>query len=346
MERYQEASGMEHVGVQRRARSPDADVPLPVEGDPIMFHPLFTETVMLRTPSIDEVFLVVKRAVLLRETGCVFQGESGIGKSFAVDMVQAMLLRQYPRLCVFTHDAHNHEIPSIRAFFKHFLKSVGQKKEQKGETYDLRTRLVNILVDQARISGTNLIVLFIDEANAMLLSDFLFLKDVFNDLVREGVQMVTILMGQSPELLHVIDMLRTEGRNDLVGRFAMRVHAIRGYNSLSDFQAILGGIDRCQYPIGSEISWTAFFVPIAWRQGFRLEQEAQRCLAAMRAACKDASKLAEFPARQVFLAVRSFLVALSGIDGAAMKVPEQAWSDAVRYALIQDAVARMKASSK
>lgn len=241
----------------------------------IMLHPLFTHSVLIQTPPIDEIFRVVKRVVLLRETGCVFTGESGTGKTDAIERVKALLHLQFPRICLFTHDAHNQQIPSIRAFFKHFLHSVGHI-EQKGETYDLRSRLVHILVDDARISGLNVIVMFIDEANAMLLTDFLFLKDVFNDLAREGVQLITILMGQSPDMQRVINDLQAKGRSDLVARFATRVHEMRGFNTIEDLQTILRNIDQREFPERSGIAWPAFFLSRAWGAGFRLENEAPR----------------------------------------------------------------------
>jgi nucleoside-triphosphatase THEP1 len=307
----------------------------------IMVHPLFEHSVLLPTPPIDDIYRIVKRVVLLREIGCVFTGDSGIGKTDAIERVKAMLQQQFPRLCMFTHDAHNQQISSIRAFFKHFLNTVGQK-EQKGETYDLRARLVRILVDDARVSGIKLVVIFIDEANAMNLTDFLFLKDVFNDLAREGVQLITILMGQSPDLQQVIDDLRVKGRNDLVGRFAMRVHQIRGFNSVADLQAILGSIDKRELPDRTGISWPAFFVPKAWCNGFRLENEAQRFHDAIALEVSGSiTGSVAFPARQTFFAIRSFLVDAAEFDHEAMQLPENAWRRAILEAKLQDAIIRM-----
>jgi hypothetical protein len=60
---------------------------------------------------------------------------------------------QMPGLCVVRHDAQNAQVPSIRVFFKHFLNSV-KHTELRGETYDLRLRLVNWLVDEGPSSGS------------------------------------------------------------------------------------------------------------------------------------------------------------------------------------------------
>lgn len=299
----------------------------------VMDHPLFEHSVILGTPPIEDVFRVVKRVVLLRENGCVFTGESGIGKTDAIERVKAMLLKEFPRLCIFTHDAHNQQISSIRAFFKHFLNTVGQK-EQKGETYDLRTRLVRIFVDDARISGMKLVVIFIDEANAMHLNDFLFLKDVYNDLSKEGIQLLTVLMGQAPDMEKVIDDLRMEGRNDLVGRFAMRVHHMRGFSSVEDIQKIFRSMDQR--------NWIEFFLPMACKSGFRLENEAKNFFEAIALDVSgSASSQVTFPARQTFLAIRAFLLDAAAFDDKNIKLPANAWREAVAYAQLEDAIFRM-----
>jgi hypothetical protein len=330
------------------SRAPDTTTTASSEqqsmSDQVMHHPLFTGTVLIPTRPIDEIFLAAKRAILLRDTGLAFTGPSGIGKTNAINMIRAMLHAQFPRLCMFTHDAHNQQLPSIRAFFKHFLNTVGQS-EQRGETFDLRQRLVSILVDDARISGINLIVMFIDEANAMMTADFLFLKDVYNDLARAGVQLVTILMGQSPDLEHVINKLRLEGRNDLVGRFATRLLAIRGYNSVEDLQSIFRRIDESQYPGGSGISWSAFFFPRACRRGFALENEAGNFhQAIVSGAAGIPAADVNFPARQTFLAIRAFLLSACAYDSETLRLPDRGWSDAVAYAKIQDAILGMNGS--
>ncbi|MFC0348636.1 ATP-binding protein [Undibacterium danionis] len=309
------------------------DMPVKRLSQEVMEHPLFEHSVLLETPPIDDVFRVVKRVVLLRENGCVFTGESGIGKTDAIARVKAMLHKDFPRLCIFTHDAHNQQISSIRAFFKHFLNTVGQR-EQKGETYDLRSRLVRIIVDDARISGMKLVVIFIDEANAMHLNDFNFLKDVYNDLSKEGIQLLTVLMGQAPDMQQVIDDLRVKGRNDLVGRFAMRVHQMRGFSSVEDVQVIFRSIDRRNL--------VDFFLPKACKSGFRLENESQNFFDAIALAVTSSPDVAiTFPARQTFLAIRAFLLDAAEFDAEEIKLPKNVWHEAVAYSQLQDAIIRM-----
>lgn len=311
----------------------------------IMAHPLYNGEGKLPTLPIHEMFTAVRRAILLGETGYVFTGHSGIGKTCAINMVKAMLGSQFPRLCMFTHDAHNHQIPSIRAFFKHFLTTVGHK-ELRGETYDLRSRLVNILIDEARISGINRVVMFIDEASAMLKTDFLFLKDVHNDLARGNVQLITVLMGQSPDMEGVIAKLRRDDRSDLVNRFATRLIPVRCYNKLEDIKLILKGVDTSRFPGPAGPSWTAFFLPKACKAGFLLENEAEPFLQAIRDAGTGTSGAVMFPARQTFLAIRDFLLSAAAADSEQLPLPADRWARAVEYAKLEDAIHQMKSKTR
>jgi hypothetical protein len=261
-------------------------------------------------------------------------------------MVEAMLHKQMPRLPIFQHNAHNQQIPSIRAFFKHFLATVGHK-EKRGETYDLRERLVNCLIDDARISGMNMILMLIDEAHAMAIQDFNFLKDVYNDLGKENVQLITILMGQAPDLSKVITELKNSNRLDLVGRFAMSTLSFRAYNSIRDLTKILKGIDSAIFPDESGVSWTGFFFPEAYRRGFRLENEASRFMAAIAAvAPNETSGVFDFPARQAFLAIRTFVIDNAAFDDPNILLPDDAWKNAVNYAKLKDAMLLMNAQGQ
>jgi len=302
-----------------------------------MLHPLFARNVAIPTPPILDMYALIKRMIVLREPAVTFEGPSGAGKSYGTTVLEAMIKADFPRVCVVVHHAHNQQYASIRAFFKHFLSTVGHK-EQRGETFDLRERLVRILVDDARAAGMNLIVLMVDEANAMGMEDFLFLKDVSNDLSMEGVQLITFLLGQSPDLGMVLDNLALEGRLDLLARFGLRRIPIRQCSTAADLRQIFAAIDENEYPARTGITWTAFFVPEAFKAGFRLVQQAENCERALHQILNSPGvKQASFPTRQLFAAIRIFLLNLASTDCQDFTIAPDAWRDAIQEAMIKDA---------
>lgn len=306
-------------------------------------HPLITGSVLLPTAPIREVATMARKSCLLRESGLVFIGKSGVGKSCALEMIESTLREQFPRVAIYRHDTHNQSIPSIRAFFKHFLATVGHHNV-RGETFDLRAILVNSLIDSARLHGERMILLLVDEANAMDVTDFDFLKDVYNDLAQENVKLVTILIGQDPEFSQLVDKLIRMQRLDLIGRFAIRIVPFRAYRGSHDLEEIFEGIDNQIFPFGTGVTWTEFFFPLAYAAGFRLKNQVSSFLSSIETSKPAGLKLgSEIPARQMFSAVRSYLTDLVLFDEPGMIVPEGAWEAAIEYAALTKAMAYMSA---
>lgn len=179
----------------------------------------------------------------------------------------------------------------------------------------------------------------------MLLDDFLFLKDIYNDLDDEGIHLVTIMMGQDPEFSDVITMLREQGRSDLVSRFARRRQALRLLSRKEEIKSIFQQIDAAVWPPGSEQTWTQFFVPDAWAGGFRLENETDAFFEAVKACSENSSLSTGFPARQFFGVIRNYLTA-GQLSDAFGQAPQLAWEKAIEFALLTDAMDDAKIEAK
>jgi hypothetical protein len=332
-----DASGSNHVPIKAGSNAAATQVDIPRIRKTALNHPLLSGKVVLPTPPINELFMAIKRIVILREPGCCFTAKSGAGKSYALTMMESLLRKEFPEIAIFRHVILNQQVPSIRAFFKHFLKTV-HHDERRGETADLRERVVNRLIDEGRLSGFDLVVLLIDEAQEMALQDFKFLKDIGNELDKEGVQLVVIMMGEDPEFGDVIVKLRDQGRLDLVSRFTMRRRTFRGLSTLKDFQALLETIDKAVFPESGACAWPEFFIPKAWAAGLRLSNQAALLLDALITAAGANSTKEGFPARQLFLAIRSLLLDHSSLDSSSLSITSKAWAEAAQYALIEDAI--------
>lgn len=308
-------------------------------------HPAFSPQTVLLTEPIKAVYQLVRYVLLLRETGCCFTAPSGVGKTRALMMLEHVLRQHMPNLVVIRHTSWNHQVPSIRAFFKHFLTAVDHP-ELRGETFDLRRRLVLRLIDLARTHQSPFVVLLIDEAGALRLEDFLFFKDIYNDLDHEGIGLITIMIGQDPDFSDVIAHLRESGRTDLVSRFARRREALRSLSTVKDVAGIFRQYDTTIWPLGSEQTWTKFFLPEACACGFTLESQTPHFFEALRACVGQPLPRVGFPARQFFAAVRHFLTMQQHEDLPGRLPPPEAWHEALEFALLADAVNELKNEAK
>lgn len=269
-------------------------------------HPLLTSEILLPTKPIEELCDAVVDTVQLRIQGVYYSECSGMGKTSALTFIAAEVERKFPGVVIVIHDARNHQAPSIRAFYKDFLTTVGTS-DTKGETPDLRNRLINRLVGQARTNGRKLVVLLIDEAQTLRVSDFEFLKDTGNALTREGIGFITVLMAQEPEFSGVVEELIKNKKLDLISRFALTRGTFRTLSTLEDIQHLLGGVDQATWQESKEETWTQHFLPQLWDAGFRLESEAKTLFSIIDKMATDAGLTHAFPARQLFTAVRCAL---------------------------------------
>ncbi|MGF6647434.1 ATP-binding protein [Paraburkholderia sp. GAS82] len=302
-------------------------------------HPLIALSVSLPTPPIQELYQDMRRMVLLRESGCSVSAMSGVGKSFALDIIRQQLARDFPGIVVYTHNAHHHDVTSVRGFFQHFLATVNQPN-RKGETYELRLRLVTTIVDDAGRSPFKQAVLLVDEAQEMHLSDFRFLKDVYNDLAREGIHLIGILMGEEPAFKDSIKNLGGAREKSLIDRFSHRVFRLRSFQNVADIRWVLRAIDSEVFLESPKVRWTEFFFPIAYASGFRLEHEAEALWNALTRAKRQSRRSDGVSARVAFRAIKEFLTDNAGADARTPKLPSDAWMAAVGRAIWRDALAQ------
>lgn len=308
-------------------------------------HPAFSTNTVLPTEPINELYQMVRQIVFVRETGCCFTAHSGVGKTRALMMVEHLLRQRMPELLIVRHNIWNQQVASIRAFYKHFLTAIGHP-ELRGETFDLRHRLMRRLVDMARANKSPIVLLLIDEANAMRLDDFLFLKDVYNELDKDGIQLITVMMGQEPDFGEVLALLRERGRLDLISRFARRNLVFRACSTEKDFKGVFRHFDTTVFPAEAGQTWTQYFLPNAWDSGFRLADQVGVFLQAVERCASPSSRAIGIPARQLFTVIRRFLLEQMYRDRSPEPLADNPWDAAVTYAMLDDALAAMGTEEK
>ena len=300
-------------------------------------HPVFRSGTVIPTEPINELYQMVRQLVFVRETGCCFTAHSGVGKTRALMMLEHLVRRRMPEVLVIPHNTWNHQVVSIRAFYKHFLAAIGHP-DLRGETFDLRHRLIRRLVDMARANKSPVVLLLIDEANAMRIDDFLFLKDVYNELDKDGIQLITVMMGQEPDFGDVLALLRERGRLDLISRFARRKMIFRAFSKEEDFRGLFRHFDTSIYPMEGGLTWVQHFMPAAWEKGFRLADQVGTFLDAVDRCATPASRSVGIPGRQLFIAIRRYLLEQMFREQSKKAFAELGWDDSLAYAMLDDAI--------
>src|SRR5581483_5242941 len=168
----------------------------------------------------------------------------------------------------------DYRLPTEATFFEDLLHGVGHAFT-KGKSSIKRSRLVEFLHEYAAQHHSRL-VLILDEAQKLHEMQYRWLVDVHNELDNRGVGVTWLLVGQE-ELAHQRDVFVMAKRMQIVGRFMVHQYTFTGLQSVEDFKQCLECYDDgelTEHPPHSGWSFTRYFFPAAFANGWRLASQA------------------------------------------------------------------------
>lgn len=281
-----------------------------VIGPQWLSQPIMTDA-RLPLPSVERFYSQIAILIAVGVDGACFYGESGNGKSTAIVMAAERLRADYRGMPVFVMTTPNKQVTTKKDFAVHWLTASGAPTSN-GTAYHMRHTLVSRLVDTARNNASKHIVLLIDEAQNMLRDDFLFLKDVYNDLMAERIHLVTLCVGQSPNILNVHRAFRQDKEyGDIVRRFFSRCAPFDGIRLDTELGVVLGLIESAGGPEGA-LQTIKHFCPESSALGWRLSHETGNFSVAMAAHGYAPDEVV--PAKVVFGVVRDFLFKAAQVE--------------------------------
>lgn len=240
-------------------------------------HPVETGRYVIATPTICALHDAVKKWIINRVPGLMIFGKQRFGKTWGIKYLCNELPFDFgATLPVFMLPARAYRLASEGAFFGDLLRAVGHAYTN-GKPAAKRDRLLEYLHEQAVHSGLNRLVFFIDEAQKLHEFNYEWLVDVHNELEKKGVTPTWILVGQK-ELVHQREAFVLAEKDQIVGRFMVHSCEFVGPKSVDDFRRTLDCYDDAElteYPQGSGWSYTRYFFPACFENGWRLAGEAE-----------------------------------------------------------------------
>lgn len=195
--------------------------------------------------------------------------------------------------------------------------------------------LFNKLVVEADMLQTDSVLVLLDEAQNLSVEKLAALKKLIDELIDHGLSPFVLLIAQ-PEIMLRSRRLRECNLADLVDRFFTQVYRFRGV-SLKEFPEVLGMYDSTDWPLKSGESYTAYFLPEAWKQTWKLKNQSSTFESAFMALHKSLGiKSEEVGMKYLVTAVRNFLLAIQA-DGVPTptKVAELVQQCVARSGLVQ-----------
>lgn len=234
-------------------------------------HFLELDKYLITTNEIMRLHKAVGEWIEDRSPGGIIHGSQRLGKTQAVEFLCESLPSKYGNdLPVFFIPGRHKKNANEEAFYEMLLERVGHAFPYSGKKNQKFERLARFLLEKGENSIRKMIVMFIDEAQALNESHYNWLIDLYNWLQQYHIRLIVMLVGQ-PELKHQKNLYVEQGMRQVVGRFMINDFEFVGAKSIKDIEICLKGYDSLEYPEDSGWSFTRYYFPESFAKGNRLE---------------------------------------------------------------------------
>lgn len=242
-------------------------------------HPVVTTRFEFPTPPLIRAVEAIIPIIASGGPGCAFVAYPRFGKSRAINYCRARLPEVFPRDPIISFHAHHETLSNARNFFADLYKQSGFSLKKPNPPRDIRDMVVRAWFVEAMSRRSQRLIFFGDEMQRLSANEFTWLIDISNDLESYGIRMTSILFGQ-PELAGLRAIFKSSGRGDILGRFMSRWFSFDGIASALELEEVLRCYDdpaHGEYPARSGKCFTQFFMPEAFKGGWRLASCAGLC---------------------------------------------------------------------
>jgi hypothetical protein len=295
-------------------------------------HPVLDGNYILPTKAIDRMCTEVTTWVENRSPGGLIKGKPRLGKTRGAWFLKNYFWQSnnggYPTFLI---NCRAYKFPSEPMFMEDMLSDVGHACVRNGKPNEKRDRLIQFLIDHARRSNQNRIILIFDDAQRLHSIQYEWLMDIYNALDRCGIYMTALLFGQK-DLGFKYTSLKAAETAQIIGRFMVQSHTFTGVVSLEELHTCLEGYDEnSEFPEDSGWSFTRYFFPEMYEHGFRLKNYAENIFALFKMAKNgDTTSKIEIPMQYLSLAVE-YCLKRFGVDGDNLThLEKKQWAEAIK----------------
>jgi Cdc6-related protein, AAA superfamily ATPase len=295
-------------------------------------HPVETTNYVRATNAMDDFCQTIRRWTRQRCSGGIIYGAPRRGKTRAVRYLVRVLpdLLELP-VPIISFVCRDYKHAAEGTFFQDLLKAAGHLLPDKGNPSAKRDRLIEFIAEKVQRTDQDRMIVIIDEAQKLHESHYKWLIDVHNELDALDISLVVLLVGQQ-DLAHQYSAFKLANKFQILGRFMVNQFCFRGLLSAEDVGTCLKGYDEeSEYPVGSGWSFTRYYFPAAFENGFRLAQFQDLVWQSFKEA-KEQYGLPgplEIPMYYFCRTIESVLTEFESLDDEAPLLSLQTWKQAV-----------------
>ena len=296
-------------------------------------HPIVTRDFVIVTPVIEQAYSLIRERVWMRSTGTFLHASQRVGKSTCAQTIETLLKEEFPNAAIMSFSATKRESRTT-AMYIEMLRAEGQHVPNTPRFERLENTLMTYILTQCLEKNSTQFVLIIDEMHNLEEKDFYLLLAIHNRLDKQKIRMTTIGFAQ-PEILMVRTALLASKSHHLIARFLSEPIPFSGCSTSEDLHAILQAYDEEKhYPEDSGISFTEFFLPIAFEGGFRLSGYSNQIWKELKKAASELESRA-IPMQHLTSTVAYLLLAARNLDDKQFKLKNAAITVAVERSTLK-----------
>lgn len=232
-------------------------------------HPIVTKEFVIVTPVINRAYSLIRERVWMRSTGTFLHASQRMGKSVCAKTVEDAIKQENPQIAVMSFSAVKRE-NRAKTLFIEMLRSLNLDVPKYPRFEVIENKLMTHILTQCLQKKGQQFVLLIDEMQNLCEADYNMLLAIHNRLDNKNIKMTTIGFAQ-PEILEIRTALLATRSLHLIARFLSEPIPFDGCSTKEDLSFILEAYDEKEfYPLDSHYSFTRFFLPEAFDNGFRL----------------------------------------------------------------------------
>lgn len=266
-------------------------------------HPLRIKKFTTLTKTIELAYGMIREQIWLGRPSLYFYSTPRMGKSQCAMAIEHLINQEFSDKYVVLVSCDVSESESI---VETICKALNFMQKSREKLAKLRGRLTtHIACELSSVLG-NHFVLILDEMQALSLDDYKHLQVIQNDLKIRGIVTTTVGFAQS-EINSRHSSFRIAKEDAILARFLSQRIAFEGCTDETWLQSLLKNFDEdLFYPPDSKCSYSRFFLPSAFANGFRLSNYAPVIYKAAKQAVGGASM--PIPIEHLFIAIEYMLI--------------------------------------
>lgn len=241
-------------------------------------HPIYLRDYIMPTPAIIAAYQAVVDAVTKRDPGIIIYGDFRGGKTWFWNFAFNALKADFGDTLVVRRLLAEHSGKRAPSESQHLSWMLGELDyvPTAREVRAQRKQLDDFLGQEAKKSRRRQIVFLIDEAQVFRLEQWGWLMDTYNRIVLQGVTPTFVWIGDPAmkQVRHTV--FNSKEYLPAFHRFLVREQVLDGPGTADELRLWLRCFDlNTEYPADSGTSYTRFFFPSAFDDGWRLEDIAE-----------------------------------------------------------------------